>query len=563
MNFRCPQGRPHAVLAWLFACATAAQAQTAPPAASPAAPPGAPAAAASTAPGPAATPVIEVQRFNLVGNTLLPPEQVQAVLAPYRGQRSLEQLQRAAAAVQRLYSDAGYGGVVAYLPAQTVGDGVAEIRVVEGRVARINVRGAPGFSESNVRASVPDLQIGQTPRARRINVQNVIANENPAKRLQVLLKPGEQPGSIDADLSVDARPLQSMTVAVDDTGTQRTGRWRIGATWQNANLTGHDDVLSAQYQTSPSKPSQVTILSAGYRLPLYAWLATLDAYLAYANVNAGASATAAGDVRINGKGRLGGLRMTWYLPVAGELDHRIGLALDRREYLNNCEVAGLPSGACGPAGANVAVTPLSLDYSVQSTGGLRWGADVALSANLGVGGGDSGQAAFDAIRPGARRGYSMLRATFSAGLPLGERWQLRTRLAGQGTSDALVPGEQFGIGGANSVRGYEERELVGDRGLQGTVELVGPELLGPQPGQAGLYASLQPLFFVDAGQVANVMGAPCNGVSARCSLWSLGLGLQFSRGPLQARLAVAQARRDGLVTRRGDHRTHAALSYAF
>ncbi|MDE2082437.1 MAG: ShlB/FhaC/HecB family hemolysin secretion/activation protein [Burkholderiales bacterium] len=507
--------------------------------------------------------MIDVQRFNVVGNTLLAPGQLQAVLAPFVGQRSLEDLQRAAAAVQRLYGDAGYGGVVAYLPAQTVSGGVAVIQVVEGRVGKISVRGAPGFDEANVRASVPDLRIGQTPRARRINVQNVIANENPAKRLQVLLKPGDQPGSIDADLSVDARPLQSMTVGVDDTGTQRTGRYRIGATWQNANLTGHDDVLSAQYQTSPSKPSQVTILSAGYRLPLYAELATLDAYLAYANVNAGASATAAGDVRINGKGRLGGLRMTWYLPVAGEFDHRVGLALDRREYINNCEVAGLPSGACGPAGANVAVTPLSVDYSVQSTSGLRWGADVALSANLGVGGGDSGQAAFDAVRTGAKRGYSMLRATFSAALPLGERWQLRTRLAGQGTSDALVPGEQFGIGGANSVRGYEERELVGDRGVQGALELVGPELLGPRAGPSGLYASLLPLLFVDAGQVGNVMGAPCSGTHTRCSLWSVGVGLQFSRGPLQARLAVADARRDGLVTRRGDRRTHAALSYSF
>ncbi|MBL8880785.1 MAG: DUF58 domain-containing protein, partial [Phycisphaerales bacterium] len=43
-------------------------------------------------------------------------------------------------------------------------------------------------------------------------------------------------------------------------------------------------------------------------------------------------------------------------------------------------------------------------------------------------------------------------------LPVADDWQLRTRVNTQWTPDALVPGEQFGMGGAQSVRGYEERE---------------------------------------------------------------------------------------------------------
>ena len=518
-------------------------------------------AAAATAQPQATTPVIDVERFTVTGNTLLDPALLQATLEPYRGRRSLDELRRAAAAVQQLYTKAGYGGVVAYLPAQTVSGGTAQITVVEGRVVSIGVRGAPGFDQDNVLASVPDLAVGKTPRALRINVQNEIANENPAKRLQVLLKPGDKPGEIAAELTVDAGPVQSMTVGLDDTGTERTGRYRAGATWQHANLTGRDDVLSAQYQTSPSKPSQVTVLSAGYHLPLYAHLATLDAYLAYSDVNAGSSTTAAGNVSISGRGRLGGLRTTWYLPLAGEVDQRIGMALDRREYLNNCDVAGLPSGACGPAGADVAVTPLTLDYSLQSSRPFRWGGNVALIGNLGVGGGDSSQAAFDAVRVGAKRGYTMLRLNFSAAVALAERWQLRLRVAAQTTSDALVPGEQFGLGGASTVRGYEEREVVGDRGMVASLELAGPELLGH--GGPLQTQSLLPFVFIDSGVVSNLLGAPCLGDKTRCSLSSYGLGLQLSRGPLQARLAVADARSDAITTRHGDHRAHFAVSYSF
>jgi hemolysin activation/secretion protein len=38
-----------------------------------------------------------------------------------------------------------------------------------------------------------------------------------------------------------------------------------------------------------------------------------------------------------------------------------------------------------------------------------------------------------------------------------------------------VPGELFGVGGAQSVRGYEERELAGDSGLQASFEFTTPE----------------------------------------------------------------------------------------
>jgi hemolysin activation/secretion protein len=516
--------------------------------------------AAGAAAAEVAAPTYSVERFNVSGNTLLDPARVAATLAPFKGQRTLDELKRAAEAVQRLYTEAGWGGVIAYLPPQSSSDGSVIITVVEGKLTGVSVKGNKSFSDEQIRASLPDLAPGRTPRMRRIDTELEIGNENPAKRVQALLKPGAQPGEIAAELTVEDKPLQGLTASLDDTGNSRTGRTRAGFVWQHANLTGHDDVLTGQYQTSPAHPSKVTVLSAGYRFPLPAQLAVVEGYLAYSDVDAGSGSTAAGDVRINGRGNLGGIRGTAYLPRLGETDQRLALALDHREYINQCEVGGLPSGACGSASATVSVTPLTLEYAARAAGPPSWGVVVSGLANLGLAGTHTDRASFDAVRPGARAGWSALRGAANFNLPFAQRWLLRGRLALQWTGDALVNGEQFGLGGSGAVRGYEEREVVGDRGLLASLEVVAPEWLErPRPDSP----SLRGFAFFDGGSVSNLLGAPCNGDRTRCTLSSVGLGLAGEGRSLQARIAAALALQDGTLTRRHDARLHFSLIYTF
>ena len=506
------------------------------------------------------TPAINVERFKVSGNTLLDPALVEATLAPFKGPRTVAELRGAAEALQKRYTEAGYGGVLAYVPPQSAVGGEVAITVLEGKLKSVAVRGNVTFDDANIRASVPDLITGSTPQVRRIDTQVLIANENPAKRVQVLLKPGAAPGEIAAELSVQDKPLQTMTFGIDDTGNARTGKYRGGLSWQHANVSGNDDVLTTLYQTSPTKPGQVTVLSAAYRYPLPRWMAVIDAYAAYSDVDAGTSATAAGAVRINGRGNLAGVHSTWVLPRFGDADQRLAAALDRREYRNRCDVAGLPSGACGPAGADIAVTPLSLEYSLRSSGALVWGGTLTLLRNLELGGRRSNDAAFAAQRLGALPGFSAVRFSGAVGTSFAEAWQLRLRWALQLTGDALVSGEQFGIGGASAVRGYEERELVGDHGVQASLELTGPEMLNRQRLGA---PSLRAFAFADGGSVGNALGAPCRDSYTRCSLASVGLGLMAERERLQARVAVAVALRDAALTRRNDTRAHFSATYSF
>lgn len=508
-------------------------------------------------------PKIQVQSFQVSGNTLLTPAQIDAVLDRYTGERSIDELKQAAAALQALYRASGYGAVVAFVPEQAPKGNAVAITVVEGKIANVTVDGEQQFSEANIRASLPSLIEGRTPLVREIDSQIQLANENPAKHIDVLLQPGDKLGEVDARIQVVEEKTSRYTIGLDNSGNANTGRLRANLGYQNAALFDRDHVLALQLQVAPEKFDAVKVVSANYRIPLYAQGMAIDAYAAYSDVDGGTNATAAGPLQFSGKGQIAGLRLTKYLPRFGEIDHRLIVGLDNRDYINNCNIVGQPAGFCGNAGESVSVQPLAVEYVIQKGGENRYGASIGLLHNLHLGGRDGDSAQFEKVRPGADPRYTVLRLGLFAALALPEEWQLQMRLVGQTTSDKLVPGEQFGIGGASSVRGYEEREITGDSGASGALELISPDLAKTM----GSQGSLRLLAFLDAGWVRNHVNSTqrleCRSGESECRIGSVGVGLRYGSGPLQARLDIAYALAAGNRTGRHDARAHFSVNYRF
>ena len=90
----------------------------------------------------------------------------------------------------------------------------------------------------------------------------------------------------------------------------------------------------------------------------------------------------------------------------------------------------------------------------------------------------------------------------------------------------LISGEQFGLGGAASVRGTDiERPVSGDKGFAATFEV----------GTPALAEGLRAIGFVDAGWLANNSPTGTNKPSSD-RLASVGLGLRYGKGPFAATL---------------------------
>lgn len=508
---------------------------------------------------------VVVERYAVLGNTLLEAAQLRAVTAPYVGNVGRSELAAAAAAVQEAYRRAGWGGVVAFLPEQDFLGGTALIRVVEGRLARYVVAENKRFSADNIRASLPSLERAKPVNVRRIDTEIQMANENPAKTISVMLEPGDQFGAVNAFVTVQEQPLSRFTARDDNSGSKATGRWRAALGWQHANVWDLDHVFAIEAQTAPEDPQAVKVFSTSYRAPLYRQALAVDAYYARSSVDGGKVDTAAGELQFSGSGTIAGLRLSAYLARWGNTDQRVHVGLESRDYRNTCAIQGLPPGACGSAGESVAVQPLGLTYTLQATSEWRWGLSFGVHHNLAFGGARSSQAAFDAVRPGSRRRYTLARLNATLGTNLGESFAVSARLAAQGSGQALVPGEMFGLGGAQSVRGYEERELSADSGAAVSIELTGWNWGASLAERFAAWRGfeLRPLLFGDAGTVTNNDDAPCRPGQTRCPMASVGFGLRAGWRDLQFRLDAARALKDAGVTQQGHERVHVSLMFNF
>ncbi|MCA1855616.1 hypothetical protein LE190_06710 [Massilia oculi] len=491
------------------------------------------------------------------GNTLLPEHTVRALTADLAGsQRSLDELNAAAARVQQAYRDAGYGGVVVFIPPQQSGDGQIVMRVVEGKLANVRVTGNEHFDTANVRAGLPHLREGTTPLVRAIDRDIQLANDNPAKHLKVTLAAGARSGEIDASVDVtDVDPLQYL-VGYNNTGTPLTGRHRLSLGVQHANLFGRDHVGTLQFQTSPEDPDKVKIFSASYRVPLYAQAASVDAYVAHSSVSIATAIATLGTLAFTGKGTMAGVRLNRYLDRLGEYDHQVTLGLDWRDYEDTCSFGDFGRDQCGTAAVDVTTIPLSIAYVGQKQGAeLAYGVNLSASVNAG----GSARNTYEAARIGGKRHYAITRMTAFAERRLSSILSLNGRLELQYSPHRLISAERYGVGGVNSVRGYREREASGDLGLLARIELAAtvPNLADK--------LRVQPYLFIDHGRVRNHGDLACGvGTSTTCSLSSVGIGTRFGwNRRLSASLDLGRALRQGSATAKGDVRGHVAVNLAF
>lgn len=498
-------------------------------------------------------PKFPIVRFKVDGNSLLPQTQVEAAVAPFLGEaRDFGDVQAALEALEALYKQRGYSTATVLLPEQVLERGEVLLKVIEGRIKAVRFTGQEHFDEDNLRASLPTLQAGEVPFIDDVSANLRIANENPAKKLTLQLKPGEHEEDIEAAIRVTDEKPWKISTTLDNTGTAQTGKRRLGVSLQHANLWNRDHVLTFQYQTSPDKPKDVNVYALAYRIPLYGLGDALDVFATKSNVNAGTIAAGPIDLAISGRGSSLGARYTLNLKRRGEYEHALVFGLDEKKYLNNIDAGTLALGN------ELTVRP----WSVQYNGRWQWEAsELSFNGSLiqNIPGGEYGrQDDFSRARTDAPARFTVVRGGLSASHAYANDWQLRFNAIGQWTGKPLAPQEQFGIGGAASVRGFQEREIADDRGFQTTLELYSPEICQELGGGHRCRA----LAFIDSGVVYRV--DPLPGEAKREHVGSVGLGLRYAWDKHVAFQAdYGQVLQGGGSQQRGDWRLHVRLGVFF
>lgn len=460
----------------------------------------------------------EIVRFAVDGNTLLPPHELDQLLLPYAGKnRDFSHVQRALEALEHAYHKRGFNVVRVVIPEQELNQGVVHFRVAETRIGKVHVGGNKNFDTANIRRSLPGLREGTVPNIDDISASLRMANENPAKKTRMQLKNSSKDSEIDVDLQVEDSKAWTVAANLDNTGNANTGNHHVGALFQHANFAGLDHVLSMQYTTTTEKPEQVSVYGFGYHIPMYYLGDSIDVYGSYSDVDSGTVSAALLNLQISGKGTVAGARYNQNLSHDGSYDSKLSYGVDYKAYKNNIQLLGVQLGN------DVTVHPISLSYAGVWTGSSKT-VNFSLTGLHNIPGGEQGSSDdFNRARTGAPTQYNILRyaANYTQALP--KDWQMRWVFNGQYTADSLIPGEQFGAGGASSVRGFPERELSNDAGNFISAELYTPNLC---KGTAKVAMQCRLLGFSDFASVSR--NNPLPGEQTRASIGSVGAGLRVN-----------------------------------
>lgn len=475
--------------------------------------------------------------FTIEGDNPLSAEEGRDVLAPFLGNHEgITVLNEAANTLERYLIDNEYSFHRVILPPQTLKDGIVRLDIIAFKIGKIDISGNKYFDDENILRSVPSLKVGDVPNTTAIAEERLHANDHPSKHIDVRFRESDVERSLNANIKVrDTRPF-NVFFALNNTGSSETGDLRATLGAQYSNLFNLDQVIRLSYTFSPDNLSAVEQYGIFYSAPIYELDSDFNAFYVNSNVDSG---LVGGAFDVSGAGEFAGLGYNQRLSRYGSYTHSVGINLEDKLFKNDIVFLGVPIGT------DVRSRPLQATYqgAYESKGG-NLNLYLSYAHNI-QSGSNNDDLSYTLARFGANPDWGAFRFGGEGNMSLPDNWTLRGRFDGQYASEPLIPGEQFGIGGYYSVRGYEEREESGDSGAFASAEIWTPEF----PYNMRLFG------FVDYGYVHN--DQPLPGEETNSDLLGAGVGLHWLwRSNVSFNIDVAHAFISGPLTEAGENKVN-------
>jgi hemolysin activation/secretion protein len=458
-----------------------------------------------------------VKKINVEGGILLSADEINKIAAPYQNKKlSINEMQKVADLITDAYRTKGYPTSRAYIPPQTIGkDGVLLIRIVEGRVGEVSVKGNKYFKSSLYKKK---LLLKQNDPFNYSSLQRslTLINERPDRFAKVILVPGKTPGS--TDIIIDAKDYLPIHVgyAHDNFGSRYVGRDRDSVTFEHNNLLGFDDQLYFQFMRSEDSLS--TLKSGRYIFPLNDSL-NLGVNASYARTKLGREFA---PLDSTGKSTIIGAFLNQTLVSTENLDFRLNLGFDYKKIRNY--LAGSESSRDDD---RVVKFGFDLD-NIDNYGRTLFTAEMDTGIPDIMGGLKAKDPRTTRVGSGGKFVKGVFNLYRSQNMPFSSN--LLFKNSAQFTNNTLTAAEEFQLGGPYSVRGYGPGEVAGDRGLYSAVEWSCPYYFIPKKLRIPLtketwYDTTRLVLFYDWGTVRSNSKEE---TTKTRTLNSTGVGFRFS-----------------------------------
>ena len=506
-----------------------------------------------------------VQRPDAGGEPIT-PEALQQLIDKLRLEQrqaglGIDELQGIAAEVARYYRHHGLILAQAYIPPQTIRDGVVSLRVVEGRLGQVQVEKPRRYTVAQLTRPFAG-QVGQPVARQRIEEALLLLSDYPGLHSFGVFRPGNEPGTTDLVISVLEERRVEARLHADNYGSQYTGEYRTRADLVINNPFKAQDRLFAHisrtfqpdnglygglgYERSAFGP--YSLFGVGYLDNTYDMGGILEPFGLTGSTRVVDFYWRRQFARSHRWNSFGVLRFA-----------RKSVTLDVAEGRDTADELSVFSVEFG-------FDRRSADGRSYQSGGVQF--SQGLEGILGSMRGSNDPDNATANRRGGSGQYASsqfgkLSADYQYWYDIGQTHSLRLVTRGQYSADLLTSVEQFSMGGPGSVRAYANAEYLVDTGYSLSLEWL---LRAPGFAQWPAFAGrrwgeiLQFVLFTDTAQ--GRLNDPLASERKTVSLHGVGGGLRIYAGAFSMRVEIASPISDETASNGRDPQYFFEFNYA-
>lgn len=361
---------------------------------------------------------------------------------------SLNDLYELVAKINQLYAQQGYYTCKAYVPAQTIKDGIVKISLIEGKTNDVTVEGNKYTKTSYITKRI-GLHQGQVSNINKLNKDLLRFNASNDVQLRISMTAGSEPGTTDYIISAYEPQNITWTLYSDNAGSSTSGEYRVGLFFTDRSLTGVRDTLMMNTIWSDGTKS----FGLGYSRPINRSGTKLN--LQYSTNSVHITDGPLEDLNVRGHAYAASIGISHPLVVTEKL--RTEASLDYTQQNSKTDFAGMHwlDDTVKNITASYAMTNYGLSSILYQKHGFMFGTHTNIDDK--------------------DRDFSLYQVNGIYQKLYKHGQMLSLRFDGQiGFNNYLPSARQFYIGGAYSVRGYKESLLSGDSGYSIGLEYAVP-----------------------------------------------------------------------------------------
>ena len=174
---------------------------------------------------------IYVKAFSFSGNTHISNESLQAMAKEYENKNlTFSQISELTSKITKLYREKGYFVARAYVPKQSIKEGILEIAIIEGNYGELQLENNSLVKDSVVQGMLDYAKRDNIVSTRTLEQSMLIINDTAGVQVtKADVMPGSKVGTSDFSIATEATPKYDGYVLLDNAGSRYTGEHRLMA----------------------------------------------------------------------------------------------------------------------------------------------------------------------------------------------------------------------------------------------------------------------------------------------------------------------------------------------